>query len=73
MEDLEGVVEQVGSVFPSLEDRAQVVEEAVGWARRNLRDRRDENFPEPPDDYEGGAPSSRPSGGFDVDELFADL
>jgi hypothetical protein len=73
MEDLEGVVEQVGSVFPSLEDRAQVVEEAVGWARRKLRDRRDENFPEPPDDYEGGSPSSRPSGGFDVDELFADL
>ncbi len=73
MEDLETVVEQIGSLFPLLEDRAQVVHDEVASAHSNLRDARHEKFPEPPDDYEGRAPASRPSGGFDVDELFADL
>jgi hypothetical protein len=73
MEDLEPVVEQIGSVFSALEGRAQIVQDAVAAAKLVLGDKRDEKFVEPSDDYEGRAPASRPSGGFDVDELFADL
>ncbi|HUJ08824.1 MAG TPA: hypothetical protein VL171_02255 [Verrucomicrobiae bacterium] len=73
MAELEPIIEQLGSVFPSLEDRAQTVREALASAQENLRDAQNEKFPEAPDDYEGRSSSTQPTGGFDVDELFADL
>jgi|SRR5579871_26441 len=73
MAELEPIVEQLGSIFPSLEDRAQNAQQALAAAQENLRDAQNEKFPEAPHNYEGRSTSIQPTGGFDVDELFDDL
>ncbi len=73
LESLELTIEQIRFVFPFLEVRAEEIEGSIASEKDRLENDRDEQFAEPPDDYEPREPSSSPSGGFDIDEVFEDL
>ena len=64
---------KIGRAVHPLEDRAKVVEESLSKAEEDLAAIKDDYFPSSGYDFDESHATSPPTGGVDVDELFADL